>query len=719
MSTDLADVVRRVCAHHRQGSTLTEPEAQEITRTLGLGVPRMLMVRTPGEPIDLPRDRVVVKAVGPAHKAALGGVRIAANTSEDIAAAIRSIATTITGTEEFLVAEFVDHAPDAELIAGVRWTDAFGPVVSIGRGGVGVEQGPPPAIVSAATTDRMTESLRAAVPRTEVGNLRRLVLTLLELGRVTMPHDLIEFEMNPVVFTPTGPVALDALAVAGSGVPVAPWPSLSRDAIVRQLHPQSIAVIGVSEQMNPGRVILHNILAAGFPPDRVVVIKPGTDEIDGCRAVADLTALDDPVDLLVVAVPAAAVPAVVEQAIATGAVRSMVLIPGGLGERPGTEAAAERIRTALAAKPGGVVITGPNSMGIRSIPGGFDATFIPPERMTPRSITPPLWGSDRGEAEAVGGEPVASVHAPLAVIAQSGAFTLSRLDRIPWLHPDYVVTVGNQLDLTIGDYLEYFAADPAVAIAACYVEGFHPGDGDRILRAATAMRSRGGLVIWYRGGRTAAGSSAAATHTAAIATDDIVARALAGAAGILEAGSLDDFDDLLRIAVALHGRSLGEGRLTVVSNAGFECVAAADSLGDLAFAGFSPTTRTRITAILGGAGLDGVVGIQNPLDLTPMADDAAFADTVAAVLDDPGVDVVVVGCVPFTGALHTLPEQVGWPGSLPDRLAALAGHPTPWLAVVDGGRQYDPMADHLEAAGIAVVREMDRAVRLVGQYLGR
>ena len=95
---------------------------------------------------------------------------------------------------------------------------------------------------------------------------------------------------------------------------------------------------------------------------------------------------------------------------------------------------------------------------------------------------------------------------------------------------------------------------------------------------------------------------------------------------------------------------------------------------------------------------------------------AAYAAVVETVLDDPAVDLAVVGCVPFTPSLHTLPDQVGTSGSLPDRLAALAGLPTPWVAVVDGGRKYDAMADRLEGAGVPVLRSMDRAVRLLARY---
>lgn len=302
------------------------------------------------------------------------------------------------------------------------------------------------------------------------------------------------------------------------------------------------------------------------------------------------------------------------------------------------------------------------------------------------------------------------------MIAQSGAFTLSRLDRLPWLRPRHVVTVGNQLDLTVGDYLEHFADDAEISIVACYLEGFRPGDGDRTLRAAARIKERGGTLLWYRGGRTGPGARSAASHTAAIATDDRAARALGEAAGVLEAESLDDFDDLLRIAVLLRDTPITGRRVGVVSNAGFECVSAADSLGSLELAELSTATRTRLGAIVGEAGLGGITGAANPLDLTPSADDGTFAAAVEAVLDDPAVDLAVVGCVPFSPELRTLPDDVDAAGSLTARLAALAGHRTPWVAVVDGGRTYDPMADRLEVAGVPVLRSMDRAIRLLGRY---
>jgi acyl-CoA synthetase (NDP forming) len=700
----LEDVVGRLVMGRSAGETLPEHEAQRITAALGIAVPTSVLVFSPVEAAStaLPGHLVVLKLVGPAHKSDLGGVQIVENAPGAIRGAAGEMAI---GPEGLLVAEFVTH--EAEILAGVRWTDAFGPVVTIGVGGVDTETSPDPAFLAMATlgaageafrlapgTRALVEGRRGSAPVTDSSTLADLASRLLELGECVMPNLLTEFEMNPVVISEGRTVALDALAVVGSRRETAPPRPVG--AIAHQLRPETIAVVGVSERMNPGRMIVRNILGAGFPAERLTIIKPGLAELDGCRCVPSVADLDEPVDLLVVAVAAGAVEELMGEAM--GQARSVILIPGGVGERPGTEPVAARIRASISearrADSPAPVVSGPNSMGVRSVPGHYDATFIPGERMTPGTAT----------------------DHPVAVVAQSGAFTLSRLDRLPWLRPRYVVTVGNQIDLTVADYLEFFADDTGVSLVGAYVEGFAPGDGSRALAAAGRLRSRGGLMLWYRGGRTPEGARSAASHTAAIATDDRVARALGEAAGVLEAHSLDDFDDLLRMATLFAGKEIAGGGVGVVSNAGFECVVAADALGRLAAADLSSTTATRVGALLSDEGLREIAGVGNPLDLTPIAGDEVFAEVVEAVLDDPGVGVGVIGCVPYSPAIGMLPADVEREGSLIERLSALAAHPKPWVAVIDAGRLYDPAADRLEAVGVPVIRSMDRAVRLLGQY---
>jgi acyl-CoA synthetase (NDP forming) len=149
-------------------------------------------------------------------------------------------------------------------------------------------------------------------------------------------------------------------------------------------------------------------------------------------------------------------------------------------------------------------------------------------------------------------------------------------------------------------------------------------------------------------------------------------------------------------------------RLGGLSNAGFESVAIADSLGPMRLAAFSGETRGRLAAIFEEAKIDAIVAPNNPLDLTPMLGDDGYVEVIRAVLADPGVDAAVVATVPMTPALG---ERFS------DRIAALAGETEkPWVAVVDGGPLYDGFRERIERAGIPTFRSVDRATRLLGVW---
>lgn len=222
-------------------------------------------------------------------------------------------------------------------------------------------------------------------------------------------------------------------------------------------------------------------------------------------------------------------------------------------------------------------------------------------------------------------------------------------------------------------------------------------------------------MILYQGGRSADGARSAAFHTAAVAGDHAITEALAARAGALIADSLSDFEDLVMLTALLRNRRVDGNGLGAVSNAGFECVAIADRASGFRLARFGAATTAALTEILAAAGVDGIVGVRNPLDLTPMMGDARFESAVRMVLGDPGVDVGVVGCVPMTPALATL--EIDEPGSFVARMIGLWRETDlAWVIVVDGGRLYDPMAGRLLEEGIPVFRRADRALRLMAAY---
>jgi acyl-CoA synthetase (NDP forming) len=200
-------------------------------------------------------------------------------------------------------------------------------------------------------------------------------------------------------------------------------------------------------------------------------------------------------------------------------------------------------------------------------------------------------------------------------------------------------------------------------------------------------------------------------------------RGLCASAGVVVAESLDDFEDLVVLFAGLGRRRMTGWRLAAVSNAGFECVAIADSLGRFTLPPFGPDAVRALEAIFVRSRIDKVVDIHNPIDLTPMTGDEAYADTVRALLEDDQYDAVVVGIVPLTAALNTLlpgvshGEDLARPDGIVARLAALKrGDGKPWVVIVDAGALYDPMARALEAVGIPTFRTADRALRLLNVY---
>jgi acyl-CoA synthetase (NDP forming) len=320
-------------------------------------------------------------------------------------------------------------------------------------------------------------------------------------------------------------------------------------------------------------------------------------------------------------------------------------------------------------------------------------------------------------------EPARGPVSPLALVSQSGAFAVAAASKLAALNPRYLVSVGNQTDLTVGDYLAFLKDEPEIEVVACYVEAFRPLDGLAWMEAAAEMVARGRTVLLYRAGRTAAGALATASHTAAIAGDYSVTRELAEASGVVVVDSLADLVDLARLFCLLRDKPLEGRRLGAVSNAGFECVGYADLLGPLRLAELTGSTLERLGDLLRSRRIDGIVSPRNPLDVTPMMDDEGFAAAVRLILDDASVDVGIVGCVPLTGALSTLPasashrEDLAVEGSVVRRLIAEAQvSAKPWVAIVDAGGAYDPMVSRLETGGVPAFRSVGRAMRLLGRY---
>lgn len=768
-------------AHQEGRGFLFEHEVYKLLSHSGAETPpRTVLLERGTRPTEedlrsIPGEKVVLKIVSGTivHKSDVGGVRVIPNDPVKILstwrrmlyevpesyadliernpsiaprqysglkgnALIAAISRDIRGV---LLVQFMP--PDSEefgneLFVGIRRTREFGMVISAGLGGKDTElyaerfrKGQAVVVASTVMTDGESffELFRNTISYKKLAGLtrsRRRVVTdeqliecfssFIEMANTFSPENpeaefvIDELEINPFAFTDYLMVPLDGLC--RFSLPESKACQRPIRKIGKLLHPESMGIIGVSpRRMNFGRVILNNILKAGFDRGKMVVVHPKAKEIDGVRCVQDLSELDKRLDLFVIAVGAEMVPALVDEIIEKDAAESVILIPGGMGEKAGTEERAMRVAQIIndshSRGDGGPVFLGGNCMGVVSRPGKYDTWFIPEEKL-------PNVGKGGGHKA--------------AFISQSGAFMLTRLSQCPTLDPAYMISVGNQTDLTLGDLVSYVKDLPDVDVIAVYAEGFKDLDGLIFCRAVREAVLEGKEVVFYKAGRTPEGKTATSGHTASLAGDYTVCESCVRQAGAIVAQSFTQFEDLFFLAERMHNKGIMGNRLAALSGAGFEAVGIADSIQSddyrMELATFEQRTRETLTEIFRSKNLEELVTIKNPLDMTPGADDETHVMAVGALAKDRNVDAVVVGLDPLSPVMRTLADPESLSFDLEDERSIvklmeeiLPRLDKPVVGIVDGGRLFDPLTDKLKDVGACVFRTADRAVAAIARYV--
>jgi acyl-CoA synthetase (NDP forming)/GNAT superfamily N-acetyltransferase len=365
------------------------------------------------------------------------------------------------------------------------------------------------------------------------------------------------------------------------------------------LAPHSVAVIGASHQAGSiGRLILRNIRDAGFTGP-LYAVHPDGGDIDGSPAVPSVSALPEPPDLAVLTVPASATVAAARECGQRGA-RSLVVITSGL-------TAAQSAALLDICRQTGMRLVGPNCFGV-AVPGiGLDATF--------------------------------AAHHPLpgtaGLVVQSGAVGVALLEHFSRLGIGIssFASVGDKLDVSGNDMLQWWAEDGRTRLAVLYLES--SGNPRKFARSA-ARASASMPVLTVHAGRSAPGQRAAASHTAAAAAPMIIRQALFEQAGVIATTSLGE---LLEAAVLLAGQPVPAGRrVSIISNAGGAGVLAADACVEAGLSVAIPSRQTQ--AELSGL-LPAAAAVGGPIDTTAAVSADAFAAALAAAAGDAGVDAVL------------------------------------------------------------------------------
>ena len=501
---------------------LSEADGYELLKTYGIPVPRYAVVHTAeeaghaAEGIGFP---LVAKIVSPQviHKSDSGGVItgiVSAAAAEKAFAAIT--ATVRTAYPDAVIQGVIlegQQDEGLELIVGGRTDPAFGKVITIGMGGTLVELIRDVAIRLLPVSDdgirTMIHSLRGypliagfrhAAPRDEA----TLVSIAGALVRMFLEHpEIQEFDINPVILYGTGGCAVDARIYTGE--PAAPASGEEPGATLPDAFFtfRSVAVVGASQDPDKvGYAICRNML--GFP-GTLYPVNPKNAAILGRTAYPSLAAIPGPVDAAVIAIPAAGVPAIVEEA-GKQKIPLVIIVSSGFRET-GQAGKALEDQVLATARKYGCRVMGPNCLGFMLPTLGINTTFDP---VSPRP------GS-------------------IAFISQSGAIITTIVD---WSLPEEigfsaVISVGNQLDLTFEDFIRWTGTDPATNAIILYVEEIR--NGRRFMDAVSRITPTKPVIV-IKSGSSEIGQKAASSHTGSLAGSFAVYQAAFRQAGMIRSG---------------------------------------------------------------------------------------------------------------------------------------------------------------------------------------
>lgn len=350
------------------------------------------------------------------------------------------------------------------------------------------------------------------------------------------------------------------------------------------LSPRSIAIVGASADFGKinGRPL--KFLLAKQYPGRIYPVNPKYRSIAGLVCYPDAASIPDEVDLAIVAVPAALVPAAIEDLGRKG-VPAAVVFSSGFGEL-GVEGARLEAELKARAHAAGMRICGPNCLGLVNAFDRVIATF----GQYGDGPTPP---------------------GPVAFVTQSGAFgtAIAALARRRDLGLGYFVNTGNEADVTFAETMDAVLADNRIRVGAGYVEGFK--DGAELCRLAERSLALGKPLVLTKVGRTTAGARAAVSHTGSLAGEDRVFAGIARQFGLVRARNEEHMLDLVE-AFTYCGLPQGNG-IGVVTQSGGAGVLMADRAEEL---GLALPELSAATADAMRRAIPGFGTAANPVDIT-------------------------------------------------------------------------------------------------------
>ncbi len=383
------------------------------------------------------------------------------------------------------------------------------------------------------------------------------------------------------------------------------------------LAPRSIAVVGASDQPGTGKAVLANLRVCGFG-GALVPVNPKYETVDGLPCVPDLSRLPHPVDLAIIAIPAAHIARALGS-VAPGAVKAAVILSAGFGET-GARGKALEADVLAAARDRGIRFCGPNCLGFINVHGRV-AAYSASLRQRPRP----------------GG---------IGIVAQSGTVCIGLVNARADLGFSHVLSTGNEADLTADECIRFLVEDSRTECIGLFLEGVRSAEG--FLSALDLAEEAGKPVVVLKAGRSDTGRRATLAHTGSLSGSDRVFRGLFRQKGVIQVSDMDE--QLATLGLLSGGRRPAGGGLGVTTVSGGQCALICDTAEDigLELPDLAPKTSERLAAVLPefAAGA-------NPLDTTGVGvvRHDLYEECLRALADDPGVH--------FVAALQDIPAGLG------------------------------------------------------------
>ena len=459
---------------------------------------------------------------------------------------------------------------------------------------------------------------------------------------------------------------------------------LSAQAIERLLRPRSVAIVGASPTPGAlGASVLANLERMRYT-GQIYLINPKRDEIGGRPCLKSIDDLPAGVDAAVLAIPRSGVLAAVRSLGARQA-GAAIIFSSGFAEG-GETGRQEQCEIARIAAEHGMVIEGPNCLGLVNHVDGVALTFVE---------TPP---------QPLDGQP------GIAIVSQSGAMAcvLAVMLQSRALPVSYSVSTGNEAASGVEDYVEYLLADSGTHVIGMIVEQFR--QPARFLELARRARAANKVIVLLHPGRSIAARKSAATHTGALAGDYAVMRLKVEGEGVVLAESLEELGDILEILRRCPTRPTG-GAVVITESGAFKALTL-DLSEDI---GLSLPAIDEHTAPLLRAAVPDFVPVSNPLDVTAqgLVDPDIYRRTLAAVSGDARFGTVILGIIQTDAATSNM--------KFPPILQAIR-ELRPAKAVIfaglDEGAQVPPQyIDELRSIGVPYFPAPDRAMRAAARLV--